>query len=208
VALIVIGTAPIVAEVVADSFIWVVPAPGAASVAGVKLAVTPVGRPVTENATAELKPPTTVVWTWTVVVPPSFRVAAVAAGLTVKFGTESAKLAVLVTPPPVPVTVKVYDPPVAVVPAVNCRMAAPEPGATMVAVEAVTPAGKPATERLTAELKVEMRKVVATMLALAPGATLIEVGLRLSVKLGAGCTSMASDAALVTPPPVAEMVNR
>ncbi len=56
------GTAPTEAEAIADSFIWVVPVPGAARVAGAKLAVTPVGRPVTEKATDELKPPAASVW--------------------------------------------------------------------------------------------------------------------------------------------------
>ena len=101
-------------------------------------------------------------------------------------GTDRTRLVVFVTPPPVPVTVTVYDPPVAAVPAVNPKMAVPEPGATIVALEAVTPAGRPDTERLMAELKVEFRNVVAVTLPFAPGATLSAVWPMLSVKLGAG----------------------
>jgi len=52
---------PVVAVVVAENVNVELPLPGAAMDAGVKLAVTPVGRPEADKDTAELKPPLTVV---------------------------------------------------------------------------------------------------------------------------------------------------
>jgi hypothetical protein len=49
------------------------PDPGAGKVTGVKDAVTPAGRPVIDNATAELNPPVTAVVAVTVPCPPGVR---------------------------------------------------------------------------------------------------------------------------------------
>ena len=52
---------PVVAVAVAENVSVELPLPGAAMDAGLKLAVTPAGRPEADNDTAELKPPLTVV---------------------------------------------------------------------------------------------------------------------------------------------------
>jgi hypothetical protein len=52
---------PVVAVLLAESVRVELPLPGAAIEAGLKLAVTPAGNPEADNATAELKPPLTVV---------------------------------------------------------------------------------------------------------------------------------------------------
>ena len=77
----------------------------------------------------------------------------------------------------------------------------------MVPVEVVTPEGAPVTLTEMAELKVVVRMVVAQVVPVFPGATLSAVGLRVSEKLGAGSTLMATKAVLVTPPPVAVRVT-
>ena len=51
-----------------------VPEPGAARLAGAKLAVTPAGSPVAERATALLKPPETATFTPAMATPPCARV--------------------------------------------------------------------------------------------------------------------------------------
>jgi hypothetical protein len=82
----------------------------------------------------------------------------------------------------------------------------PDPGVAMVPVEVVTPDGAPVTLTAMAALKVVVRMVVAQVVPLFPGATLSAVGARVSEKLGAGSTLMATSAVLVTPPPVAVRV--
>jgi hypothetical protein len=83
----------------------------------------------------------------------------------------------------------------------------PDPGALMTPAEAVTPAGMPLTLTVTAELKLFVPWVDAVVVPLPPGATLIDAGLTVSEKLGGGSTVTASEAVLVTPPPVAVTVN-
>jgi hypothetical protein len=60
VAVTVTFTVPAAAVLLAVNVSVELPLPGAASEAGLKLAVTPEGNPDTENETAELKPPVTV----------------------------------------------------------------------------------------------------------------------------------------------------
>ena len=86
------------------------PDPGAAMLVGLKLAVTPVGRPDALSAIAESKPPATVVLTLLVPEEPCAMVTDAGEAEIVKLGvlpelTVSEILAVWVTPPPVPVTV-------------------------------------------------------------------------------------------------------
>jgi len=83
----------------------------------------------------------------------------------------------------------------------------PEPGAAMTPADTVTPAGAPVTLSATAELNLSVPAVVALLVPLAPGATLSEVGLTVSEKLGGGSTVRESEAVLVTPPPVALTVS-
>ena len=57
----VIFAVPVVAVLLADKVTVELPLPGAAMEAGLKLAVTPAGKPEADKETAELKPPLTVV---------------------------------------------------------------------------------------------------------------------------------------------------
>lgn len=98
--------APAAAVEVADSFKTVLPLPGAARLEGVKVAVTPAGSPSTENVTAELRPPRTALVKLTVTVLPRFKTGDVVFDVRVRPGTNRVSVAVLVTPPPVAVTVK------------------------------------------------------------------------------------------------------
>ena len=85
------------------------PDPGAAMDVGLKLTVTPAGWPVALKATAELNPPETAVAIVLVPLDPRATDAAVGEAVMVNAGaiTVSETVAVLVTPPPVPVTVTV-----------------------------------------------------------------------------------------------------
>ena len=88
------------------------PEPGAAMEVGLKLPVTPEGRPVADKATAALKPPETVVVTTTYPLWPRRSEPDVGETEMVKAPlpgavTVSETVAVCVTPPPVPVTVMV-----------------------------------------------------------------------------------------------------
>ena len=158
------GTAPRTAVELAVSLRVVLPLPGDGSVAGEKVALTSAGRPCTENATCELKPPRTVDDTLTLVLLPRLSLIDAAPTLTEMPGACSVNVALLLTPPPVAVTVSVYFPGATALPTVIPRMPLPEPGALMVPVEAVTPAGMPVTFRLMAELNVVVRMVVAVVL--------------------------------------------
>jgi len=59
------------AALVAVSLSTLLPDPGAGRVAGVKAAVTPLGNPVTEKATAALKPPLTATFTLMLLLDPA-----------------------------------------------------------------------------------------------------------------------------------------
>ena len=80
----------------------------------------------------------------------------------------------------------------------------PAPGAAMVADEnlAVTPWGKPESERLTAELKAVPRLVVMVVLPLAPAATSMELGANDKLSGGALTTVRLSGTVRVLPPAV------
>ena len=96
---------PSVATDEAESFKAVLPLPGEGSEAGVKAAVTPTGNPCTEKLTAELNPPSMAEVNGAVAVPPRLSVSAVLFTLNAVPGIDSVKVEVLVTPPPVAVTV-------------------------------------------------------------------------------------------------------
>ena len=86
------------------------PLPGAAMLVGERPAVTPLGSPLTDNATADLNPLNAAVVSVMGAVPPVEAVTVEALGASVKLGapvTISASGAVRVSPPPVPVTVMV-----------------------------------------------------------------------------------------------------
>jgi hypothetical protein len=134
-----------------------VPAPPE-MLAGLKLAVTPEGRPLADNATALLNPPAATLVIAEVPELPAFTLSD--AGL-----AESAKLAVVplvivrlmaavsVKPPPAPVMVTVEAPMLALLLAVRVSVDEPEPPEMLVGLKlAVTPDGKPLAERETALL--------------------------------------------------------
>jgi hypothetical protein len=87
------------------------PDPGAAMLVGLKLAVTPVGRPLADNEIAALKPPEIAAVTVDCPEPPAATVTAVGLSESEKLGTPLDAIvrlapAVDVTPPPLPVMVK------------------------------------------------------------------------------------------------------
>ena len=96
---------PSVAVEVAENFRAVLPLPGAGSEAGAKAAVTPAGNPCAAKLTAELNPPSIAEVSCAVAVPPRLSINAALLVLSVVPGMDRVKVAVLVTPPPVAVTV-------------------------------------------------------------------------------------------------------
>lgn len=167
------------------------PAPGEAMVTGAKLAVTPLGTPLIDNATAEVKPLTRVVVNVTGIDPPGATAALVALDESVKVPKIVRLTAcVLVTPPPVAVMVKVKAPAGTVEPAASDNVLLPAPGEGMLvgANVAVTPAGAPPIESATAELNAFTFAVVTVIDADPPGARVALVALDESVKLGGGAT--------------------
>jgi hypothetical protein len=72
------------------------PLPGAAMLVGERLAVTPWGAPVTDNAMAELNPLTTTVETVICIIPPGATFTLVALGVSVreKFGVRMVRVSV------------------------------------------------------------------------------------------------------------------
>ena len=96
---------PSVAVEAADNFKAVLPLPGEGNETGAKPAVTPAGSPCTEKLTAALNPPSTAAVSCAVVVPPRLSISAELLAMSVVPGMAKVNIAVLVTPPPVAVTV-------------------------------------------------------------------------------------------------------
>src|SRR6266481_4740548 len=90
VAVIVTVDVPVVAVLLAVNVSVEFPLPGAASEAGLKLAVTPAGRPEADRETAELKPPLTVVETVVFPEVPCVTNRLAGEALMVKFGVATA----------------------------------------------------------------------------------------------------------------------
>lgn len=109
------------------------PEPGAAIDVGLNVAVAPVGTPDALRAMAELKPPETVVVMVLVPLDPCTTDSDDGEAAMVNAGavTVRATVAVWVTPPPVPVTVMVYEPAATVEATAIVIVEAPEPGAAM-----------------------------------------------------------------------------
>src|SRR5215471_3981430 len=137
--------------------------------AGLKLAVTPAGRPLTLNATLPLNPPLGVTVTVLVPVPPWATVTAVAvrekSGGCTAF-TVRLIVVVLVSAPLEPVTVTVAAPIAAVLDAVKVRVLVPPVEAGLKF--AVTPAGSPLTLSTTEPLNPPVGVTVIVVPALAP----------------------------------------
>jgi hypothetical protein len=194
---------PTVAVLLAVNVSVELPPPGAAMEAGLKLAVTPAGRPEADSAIAELNPPLTVVEMPELPDVPCATDKLLGDALTAKFGAVAALTVrgivnVCVSPPPVAVTVTLAVPVVAVLLAVNVRVELPVPGAAIDAglKLAVTPAGKPDADRLTAELKPPDPAVDMVVLPELPWVTDKLVGAALAVKSGPvpGLKTMSSTA--------------
>ena len=152
-----------------------VPEPGAAIDAGLKVAVTPVGNPLADNATAELNPPETAVVIVELPLLPCTTETAVGDADIVKAGvpaavTVSEIVAVCVMPPPAPVTVIVDVPATAVEATAIVTADDPEPGAAMdVGLKlTVTPLGWPVADNATAESNPPETVVLMVELPLLP----------------------------------------
>jgi hypothetical protein len=192
------------------------PLPGAAIGLGLKLAVTPVGRPAAESDTAELKPLLTAV---EIVVLPELPCVTDSPGgdaVTVKSGavaglTDRATVVVWVVPPPLAVTVTIEVPVVAVVLDEKVSVELPLPGAVMEAglKLAATPVGNPDTDNEIAELKPPLALVEMVVAAKFPcvkesaagEAAKLKSGVVLGLKMtsSTGCNSIWLGAAPVCP---------
>jgi hypothetical protein len=169
-----------------------VPEPGAARDEGVRVAVTPVGMPLADKATAELKLPERALVIVELPELPRDTVSEVGEALREKLagaGAVTVRLTVVefVMPPPMPVTVIGYVPVAAVEATVKVRREVPVPGEAMglVPKPAVTPVGRPLADKVIAELKPFTAAVVIVDVPALPCTTETEVGEGEMVKLGA-----------------------
>ena len=210
VAVMVTVETPTTALVPAENVNVLWPLPGVAMLVGAKLAVTPLGSPLADRATAELNPVppavVTVIGTDPLRATPALLALIESANVPV---TVRLKVWVLVTPPPAAVMVRLEFPAGALADAVNVKVLLPLPGEAMLvgAKEAVTPAGSPLTDKATAELKPFATAVVTVTGVEAPEAMLPLVALDESVNVGAGETARLRVMVFVMPPPAAVMVS-
>jgi hypothetical protein len=213
-AVIVTVADPAVALLDAENVSVLDPEPGAAMLAGAKVAVTPDGNPVAERVTAELNPPEGVTVRPTGTVPARATLTEDEATVKLRAGVEavtvSATVVVFVKPPPAAVIVIVADPTVAVLDAENVSVLDPEPGAAMLAGTklAVTPDGSPVAERVTAELNPPDGVTVRLTGAVPARATFTVEGVAVRASVGAAAVTVrATVAVFVTPPPVPVIVT-
>lgn len=203
---------PVLALLLAVNVTVDVPEPGAGMDVGLKLAVTPDGWPFADKATAELKPPETVVVIFDVPLLPWAADTEVGEAEMVKLGVGAAvtvrlTVDVCVTPPPVPVTVIVYVPVAVVGATAKVSVEVPEPGAAMgLGLKvAVTPVGWPDADKATAELKPFKTALVIVDEPLFPCITETEAGEGERVKLGdvgAPTSALIRLAPFILPQPV------
>lgn len=190
------------------SVLW--PLPGAATLDGDRLGVTPLGAPVIDSATAELNPVPAAVVMVIGVDPLRATLAVVALSDSVKVPeTVRLNVWVLVTPPPEAVMVRADVPGAFVELAVSVSLLLPLPGEAMLVGEkpAVTPAGSPLIDNATAELNPFTRAVVRVIGTEAPGATLALVALGARVKLEGATMVRPNVTILSVPPPTAASVR-
>src|SRR5260370_4168063 len=146
---------------------------------GLKLALTPVGRPLAERDTLPLKPKSEATVMLLVGFMPAAMLMLAGEADTEKSGlptTVRLNVVVLVIVPLVPVTVIIAGVAgtVALVAAVNVSVLVPEPLAREAGLKAaVTPAGKPLMLRATAPLKLFTGRTVMDVVAVAPCTTLV-----------------------------------
>lgn len=186
------------------------PLPGEAIDAGENAPVTPRGKPLTDSAMADANPFAPAVAMLRGSDAPRDRMTFVPAGVMVNVGpiTVSAMLVVFVNPPPDPVAVSVYDPPIVPAAAVSVKVLLPLPGDAMDVGEnfAVTPFGSPLIESAIADLNPPSAVVLTPTLVELPAVTLALV--EVAVKVNVGTTRVRLMVWLcVTPPPVPFNVN-
>jgi hypothetical protein len=181
--------------------------------AGSKVAVTPLGSPITEKVMVEENPFNHGPETLTSVLAPILTVAvALEIGLTgVEFAARTVTLRarVFVAPPPVAATVTVAGPVAAPVVAVSVKVLLPLPGDAMLAGEkaAVTPLGNPVADNATPALKF-CAAIVSVTLVWPPAVKLALVVFDVRARAGAGAVTVKLIATVfVTPPPVPVTVS-
>ena len=184
-----------------------VPEPGAAKLAGPKLAVIPLDRPLALSATVELNAEAPVTVRLTVALAPCVKLADAALSARVKPGrgvTVNCSVVVWVTPPPFAVMVMDRVPNATVRPAVRVSVLDADPGAVSVDGEklAVMPPGSPLTLNATAALKLFVPATV-TVTAVFPPCAKLAGALALSVNPGGGATVTVTGKTLVRLPLVA-----
>ena len=177
---------------------------------GAKLAVTPLGSPLTDNAIGAANPFIPDVVTIRGIDPPRATTTFVAVSVSANVGTITVTLivCVLVSPAPTAFKVSVDTPPTAPDAALSVSLLLPVPGdATLVGANvAVTPAGCPLTDRAMADLNPPSADVETVMLVGLPATTVALVALGVIVKLGT--VSVTPNVAVrVSPPPVPLMVT-
>ena len=187
------------------------PLPGEAMLVGAKVPVTPDGRPLTDNATAELKPFPPAVVTVIGVDEPAATLALGALVFSVSVGFATAKVMVWVWMrfPLVPVIASTDVPTAAPEAAETVKVLVPFPEVMLVGEKLpVTPAGSPLTDSATAELNPFKALTVRTNVVELPAFTLAPVGLGSMVKLTADTATLNSRVRLNPPPdPVTVMGN-
>lgn len=178
---------PVVARVVVLSVRVEVPVP--VIEVGLKVAVTPDGRPLADKVTAELNPPETVLVIVEVPELPPVTVIDVGEALRVKLalaGAVTVRLTVVVSTrlPLVPVTVTVYVPVAVVEATVKVRVEVPVPVMEVGLKPTVTPVGWPLAVKATAELNPPVTVLVIVVPPLLPWVTETEVGEAETLKPG------------------------
>jgi hypothetical protein len=173
-----------------------VPEPGTAMDVGLKLTVTPAGWPLAVKATAESKPPETVVVTLEVPLLPRTTETELGDAEIVKLGlaeavTFSETLAVSVVLPEVPVTVILYVPVAVDEAAVSVRTEVPAPVIEVGLKPTVTPVGWPVAVRITAESKPPVTALVMVVVPELPCVTETELGEEERLKPGVDAPASA-----------------
>lgn len=179
------------------------PLPGEAMLVGANVPVTPDGSPLTDNATAELKPFPPAVVTLIGVDAPAATLAFVVLVFSVRVGFATAKVMVWVWIrfPLVPVIARTEVPTAAPEAADTVKVLVPFPEAMLEGEKpAVTPAGSPLTDNATAELNPFKAVTVTINVVELPTFTLAPVGLGSMVKLTAETVTVNSIVRLNPPP--------
>lgn len=189
VPLIVAVALPATAELLAAKVTVLVPV----AVAGLKFAVTPEGKPETASFTDPLNPFCACTAIELTALAPGVRLNAAGVAESVKLGAAATVIVILAVPvsaPETPVSVRIALPGVAFVPA---RMVSAVVRALAAGLKAaVTPAGNPAAEKLTLALKPFCGVTVMVLAAVPPAVRLRLAGDAAMLKLGVGAALTVS----------------